>query len=74
MEGTQVHVNGIIYQCKPYPFDIYCTIESYRPQSTEGVSWEDAWDEVGVCSLITDSPSLGPSVSPTEKVSYYSKE
>ena len=33
---------------------------SFRPESTDGTPWQDAWKEVSVCRL-SESPSQRPS-------------
>jgi len=72
-EGSQVSVNGIAYECTPFPFNIYCSMPKYRPQSLEeDTPWDNIWKEIGTC-IISDSPSISPtvrpSVSPTDEVS-----
>ena len=76
-EGSQVSVNSIAYECTPFPFNIYCSMPKYRPQSIEEDTtvWENIWKEIGTC-LVSDSPSISPtvrpSVSPTNEVSIMS--
>jgi len=72
-EGSQVSVNGIAYECNPFPFNVYCSMPKYRPQSIEeDTPWENIWKEIGTC-LVSDSPSISPTVrpsaSPTDEVS-----
>ena len=72
-EGSKVSVNGIAYECNPFPFNVYCSMPKYRPQSLEeDTPWENIWKEIGTC-LVSDSPSISPtvrpSVSPTDEVS-----
>ncbi|EJK76256.1 hypothetical protein THAOC_01990, partial [Thalassiosira oceanica] len=47
-EGTEVEVDGIIFQCQPYPYSFYCT--RYAPSPGQEGRWTDAWSEVGPCS------------------------
>ena len=75
-EGSKVSVNGIAYECNPFPFNVYCSMPKYRPQSIEeDTPWENIWKEIGTC-LVSASPSISPtvrpSVSPTDKVSIVS--
>ncbi|KAL3811655.1 hypothetical protein ACHAXA_004387 [Cyclostephanos tholiformis] len=66
-DGSEVEAHGIIYRCNPYPFAIYCTMHSYRPDSSDNTSWKDAWEGVSACampnSMLIVWPSLTPSVS-----------
>jgi len=75
-EGSQVSVDGIAYECTPFPFNIYCIMPKYRPQSIEeDTPWENIWKDIGTC-LVSDSPSISPTVrpsaSPTDLVSIIS--
>lgn len=69
VEGSEVEAYGRLYRCNPFPYAIYCTISSFRPQSLDNMSWEDIWEEIDVCIVPTSRPSVVPSRSRTEKVS-----
>ena len=70
-EGSEVEVQGNVYLCNPYPFEIYCTLDSFRPQSTDGTAWNDVWKHVGSCGSDeeTNYPSKVPSHQPTSMLS-----
>ena len=69
--GSTVEMNGFIYMCNSYPYEIYCTIPSYQPQS-ENQLWVDAWVEVVPCK-IDNSSTLKPSLKPSSVSSTSSK-
>ena len=42
--GTKVLAsNGLVYQCKSYPYSGWCTIYSYHYIPGTGSNWQDAW-------------------------------
>jgi hypothetical protein len=69
--GSKVEVNGFIYMCNSYPYEIYCTIPSFQPQS-ENKLWVDAWVEVEPCK-IDESSTIKPSLKPSSVSSTSSK-
>ena len=48
-------MGGIIFQCQPYPYSIYCTI--FVPSPGQEGRWTDAWAEVGSCSSLVLTPT-----------------
>jgi hypothetical protein len=67
-DGSEVEVHGIIYRCNPYPFAIYCTMHSYRPESIDNEFWKDSWVVVSACVVpsSTEAPTMTtPSARPT---------
>ena len=46
--GDQVYKAGRVYQCKPYPFYLWCSNPAYEPGMPMGV-WADAWTLKGSC-------------------------
>ena len=69
--GSTVEMNGFIYMCNSYPYEIYCTIPSYQPQS-ENQLWVDVWAEVAPCK-IDESSTIKPSLKPSSVSSTSSK-
>ncbi|KAL3802056.1 hypothetical protein HJC23_010812 [Cyclotella cryptica] len=63
--GSQVEVNGTIYQCNKYPYSIYCSLTDYRPVYGNEY-WEDAWALISPC-VFTDRPTSSQTASPTTK-------
>ena len=66
--GDQVQKNGVLYQCKPYPYTGWCGIGGpYEPGV--GSNWSDAWVQVGACgsggSTGTGAPSTPPAGTTT---------
>ncbi|WP_444996936.1 glycosyl hydrolase family 18 protein [Aliikangiella sp. IMCC44359] len=46
--GTQIQNGGVLYQCKPFPYEGWCNQGSaYEPGA--GWAWQDAWVEVKSC-------------------------
>ncbi|KAL7531650.1 hypothetical protein ACHAXR_004155 [Thalassiosira sp. AJA248-18] len=85
LDGSEVEVDSIVYRCNPYPFAIYCTFVSFRPKSSDGTSWNDAWEVIAPCKIdqsvvhtTTTSPSkrssrhpatTGPTINPSAQPS-----
>ena len=74
--GTQVQLEGVVYECISYS----CGTYGYEPGSSSGV-WKEGWEVVGSCSgtiasvtsvptpLPTREPSVKPSSFPSRKPS-----
>lgn len=45
--GTRVRKGSSIYQCKIYPYYLWCRMSAYEPGV--GASWRDAWMSEGSC-------------------------
>lgn len=75
--GTQIHFEGIVYECISYS----CGTYGFDPGIETSSLWRQAWDIVGACSgtiaptfrptppptpIPTSMPSLTPSKSPTK--------
>ena len=63
VEGTEVEVDGTIFQCQPYPYSFYCT--RHVPSPGQEGRWTDAWSEVGPCSRIAEVESTAPTFRTT---------
>ncbi|EJK46345.1 hypothetical protein THAOC_34993 [Thalassiosira oceanica] len=64
--GSEVHVDEVMYRCKPHPYTPYCNNEAFRPGNEESSVWEEAWTELFGCSREPSSrPSEAPSAHPT---------
>ena len=46
--GDWVRVGGKKYQCKPYPFYLWCRKAAYAPETPNGI-WRDAWSSGKNC-------------------------
>lgn len=65
-EGSEVHVDQVMYRCKPHPYTPYCNNEAFRPGNEESSVWEEAWTKLFGCSQEPSSkPSEAPSAYPT---------
>ncbi|EJK51676.1 hypothetical protein THAOC_29131 [Thalassiosira oceanica] len=67
-DGYLVEVSGTVFECKPYPYDYYCTLPDFRPRPgvvhATGPAWSDAWEKLGPCGHPdTDGPSGAPSAA-----------
>jgi hypothetical protein len=69
--GSTVQVNGFIYRCNSYPYEIYCTMPSFQPQSDNEL-WVDTWAAVAPCKIGVSS-TMKPSLKPSSKASKASK-
>jgi len=72
-EGSEVEVDRVVYRCNPYPFELYCTLPSFKPKSLdESVPWNDAWKEIVPCrtdentTTIAKPTSKAPTHQPTK--------
>ena len=66
IEGSEVHVDQVMYRCKPHPYTPYCNNEAFRPGNEESSVWEEAWTKLFGCSQEPSSkPSEAPSAYPT---------
>jgi hypothetical protein len=64
--GTQIEVDETIYECNPYPFNIYCILPSFKPVYGNEL-WTDAWTEISQC-VATEPTSARPTTKkPTER-------
>lgn len=43
-EGDEVHVGGDVYECKPFPFSLWCSNPGYIPGTPTGA---EAWSSTG---------------------------
>lgn len=57
MEGDRVSLNGLVFECKAWPFSGHCSQAGYEPLVDP--AWADAWRVVGFCS-----GTIGPTASP----------
>ena len=44
-EGDIVENDGKLYECKPWPYEGWCSLDSYEPGNS--LYWKEAWDLVG---------------------------
>ena len=66
--GSEVHVNEVMYQCRPYPYTPYCNNVAFRPGIEGSTVWEEAWTKLFACvSEPSSRPSEAPSVYPTSQ-------
>ena len=47
-EGDEVSLNGLVYECKPYPDSGYCNL--YSPDSVNGSLGSLGWTTLGSCT------------------------
>jgi len=60
-EGDKVSKDGLVFQCKSYPFSRHCSQPGYEPQTEAGTDyWMTAWTVTGYCTG-TISPTSSPS-------------
>eukprot|EP00804_Cyclotella_cryptica_P028957 CCRYP_012384-RA/>CCRYP_012384-RA protein AED:0.12 eAED:0.12 QI:112/1/1/1/0.8/0.66/6/4153/508 len=74
--GDKVEVNNYIWECRAYPYDMYCNIPDFKPSMKKENSnaedlWLNAWSAAGECYK-TQSPTMRPSIKasslPTELI------
>lgn len=47
--GDQVRIGAKKFQCKPYPFYLWCRMAAYAPTDSATGLWTDAWTPAGTC-------------------------
>ena len=47
--GDQVHIGAKKFQCKPWPFYLWCRLAAYKPTLLETGLWTEAWTVAGEC-------------------------
>jgi hypothetical protein len=47
--GDQVRIGAKIFQCKPWPFYLWCRMSAYKPTLSETGLWTEAWTVAGEC-------------------------
>src|SRR6266496_2985398 len=55
--GDRVQNNGVLYECKPFPFSGWCGQIGYQP----GVdpAWSDAWTRIDDCATSSGTGGTG---------------
>ena len=64
MEGDKVSSEGLVFECRPFPYSLHCGQDGYEPIS-EGEAWKISWSMVGYCDgtiAPTSSPSFDPAI------------
>ena len=47
--GDQVRIGAKKFQCKPWPFYLWCRLSAYAPTLSETKLWTEAWTDAGTC-------------------------
>jgi hypothetical protein len=47
--GDQVRIGAKKFQCKPWPFYLWCRLSAYAPTTSESGLWTEAWTIAGSC-------------------------
>ena len=47
--GDQVRIGAKKFQCKPWPFYLWCRMAAYKPTLSETGLWTEAWTVAGEC-------------------------
>jgi hypothetical protein len=47
--GDQVRIGATKFQCKPWPFYLWCRMSAYAPTLSEKGLWTEAWTLAGSC-------------------------
>ncbi|MDB5273749.1 MAG: chitinase [Chitinophagaceae bacterium] len=77
--GSQVIDNGKKYECKPYPYSGWCNGAAWAYEPGTGLYWQDAWIDLGTCSVesspvpnCTNTPPYleGETYGPGSQVTY----
>ena len=69
--GSEVHVNNVIFRCRPEPFAFYCNHFEFQPtdrpernnNKRQGPNWQYAWERLS--SNCISFPSISPTMHPT---------
>lgn len=49
VEGDLIRVDGMTYQCKPWPYYFWCSNSAYQPTTSTTGLWTEAWTFIGPC-------------------------
>jgi hypothetical protein len=68
--GDKVEVDNYIWECRPYPYDMYCSIPQFKPSLKEENPdaeelWLMAWSTARAVCYKTENPTISLSEEPT---------
>ena len=63
VEGSEVEVEGSIYRCNSFPYEMYCRHPHYQPKLSSEIPWQLIWQEMATCKtkvseLVSTCPTL----------------
>jgi len=64
-QGDKISLDGLVYQCRPWPASAHCSQTGYEPGTSLGTGaqlvehWREAWSVVGYCE-----GTIAPTTSP----------
>merc|ERR1711966_261447 len=61
--GDVVRVGGQRFMCRDHPYNVWCDLESYAPNTDPAGNWINAWVANGEC--VPPSPTVSPSPTST---------